>query len=325
MKRNITCAISTITLLMVLATPVSLTAGDDVDHQHKHHHYKLIDLGTFGGPSSYFNFSNPVLNNTGLATGTADTTTSDPYAPNCFVPECLVAHTFLWQDERLIDLGALSGVNNSVPSGINNKGVIAGISENGSIDPLTGFPEFDAVVWREGQLINIGTFGGNLSWAGAINDRGQVAGFALNTTPDSFGLGTLCANPPFATQMLAFVWQGEQLMNLGTLGGPDSCAMWINDDGKVAGHSFTNSTVNPATGFPTTHPFLWDGHKLIDLRTLGGTLALVGTPEGVHPINNADAVVGQSNLSGDMTFHPFLWTKKTGMQDLGTLGGNKRG
>ena len=33
-------------------------------------------------------------------------------------------------------------------------------------------------------------------------------------------------------------------------------------------------------------------------------------------------VVGNSDLPGDTTFHAFLWTKATGMQDLGTFSGD---
>ncbi len=49
-----------ITSLAALAIPLSLAAQDNRDHD-KHHHYKLIDLGTFGGPSSYVNFNPPLL------------------------------------------------------------------------------------------------------------------------------------------------------------------------------------------------------------------------------------------------------------------------
>jgi probable HAF family extracellular repeat protein len=39
-------------------------------------------------------------------------------------------------------------------------------------------------------------------------------------------------------------------------------------------------------------------------------------------INNSGQAVGLSDLAGDTTFHGFLWTKATGMQDLGTYPGD---
>jgi probable HAF family extracellular repeat protein len=317
MKSRILMCSTAITLFAALAMPVQLAAQDKHDRQHQS--YQFVDLGTFGGPSSYYVFTSSTLNKHGVATGTADTTIPDPYAPFCFSPECLVTHTFQWQEGMLSDLGALPGVNSSIPNAINANGAIAGISENGAIDPPTGFAEYDGVVWQDGQIINLGTFGGNFSYAGDINDQGQVAGFGLTTTPDSFFLGDLCFNNPFATQMLAFIWQGGALQNLGTLGGPDSCGYWINQRGQVAGMSFTNSTINPNTGFPTTHPFVWNGKRMLDVGTLGGTLALGAA---VVPLNDRGEMVGFSNLAGDATFHPFLWTKSKGIEDLGTLGGN---
>ena len=55
---------------------------------------------------------------------------------------------------------------------------------------------------------------------------------------------------------------------------------------------------------------------MIDLGTLGGTS---GIPTA---FNNRGEVVGQSNLAGDLSFHPFLWTRRGGIKDLGTLVGN---
>lgn len=54
---------------------------------------------------------------------------------------------------------------------------------------------------------------------------------------------------------------------------------------------------------------------MLDLGTLGGTL---GFP---NDLNNAGQVIGQSNLPGDLMYHPFLWEKGR-MLDLGTFGGN---
>jgi len=36
----------------------------------------------------------------------------------------------------------------------------------------------------------------------------------------------------------------------------------------------TNSTINSRTGFPTTHAFVWNGTHMLDVGSLGGTLAL---------------------------------------------------
>jgi probable HAF family extracellular repeat protein len=115
-------------------------------------------------------------------------------------------------------------------------------------------------------------------------------------------------------QMRAFIWRHGILQNMGTLGGPDSCALWINENGQAAGHSYINSTVNPAFGFPTQDPFLWDHDKMIDLGTLGG---FIGVANG---LNNRGQVVGASDLEGDLTAHPFLWDRGS-LMDLGTLGG----
>ena len=318
MKRNRMVVALAVGMFVMPAATLRLVAQEQ---NTKHHHYKLIDLGTFGGPASALSNPQPqedgLLNNRGAVVGIADTTTPDPYAPNC-ITDCFVAHAFRWEDGILADLGALSGNNSSYAFWTSDNGLTIGVSENGVIDPLTGYPETDAVLWSQSQILNLGTLGGNGSSASAVNTSGQVVGAALNTIPDSFQQNPNLFPPIFlfsvATQMHAFLWDGA-MHDLGTLGGPDSAAFYVNERGQVAGYSYTNSTPNPTTGVPTLDPFLWERGRMRDLGTLGGT---VGYPASM---NNRGQVVGQSNLAGDQTAHPFLSKRRKRMIDLGTLGG----
>jgi probable HAF family extracellular repeat protein len=298
----------TVGLLVTSAIPVPAAAQE-------HHHYKLIDLGTFGGPSSYVsNGLDGIVNNSGTAVGVADTPTPDP---TCFV-DCFVAHAFQSRNGgALVDLGALPSGGSSQAFWISANGLIAGVSQIAEIDPSLpgGAPEFRAVLWRNGVHTDLGMLpqGGFDTQASAVNSRGEVVGFGLDTTADPFSL----IAPGFATtQTRAFLWKNGAMQDLGTLGGADAQAVLVNERGQIAGMSYTNSTPNPVTGLPTQDPFLWENGTMVDLGTLGGTFSLT------FALNNRGEVVGQSNLAGDLTYHPFLWTKTGGMQDLGTLGGN---
>jgi probable HAF family extracellular repeat protein len=274
-----------------------------------HHHYKLIDLGTFGGPASYLESTPPAvrdLNNLGMVAGAADTAIADPFCQN---PSCFVAHAFVWRDGILHDLGALPGVNNSGGLWISSTGAVVGDSQNGVIDPLVGGPETRAVLWTDGKIKDLGTLGGNESSAASVNSRRQVTGVAANAISDPFSLFGL------GTQTRAFLWQDGVMLDLGTLGGPDAVAEIINERGQVTGYAYTNSTPNATTGIPTVDPFLWENGTMLDLGTLGGALGFS------NDVNDRGQVVGQSDLAGDLVNHPFLWDHGV-LIDLGTLGGD---
>ena len=314
-------------LIVVAATVAMLviSAGPVLAAEEEHHHYKLIDMGTFGGPAS--NSTPLLLNNKGEMVGGSATSVpalSPPTNPFIFGGidglVHFIFHAFVFRDGEVIDLGALPPADQNVSNpqaSSNGRGEIVGDSENGIIDPIIGFTQLRAVVWKDREILDLGTLGGNESDATALNNRGQVVGFAQNATPDPFSIFYSIFGSSAGTQTRAFLWDEKSGMrDLGTLGGPDALAAFINERGQIAGFSYTNSTPNPTTGIPTLDPFLWTNGKMVDLGTLGGTN---GAP---NALNNRGQVVGQSNLAGDVTFRPFLWTAPGPMLDLGTLGGD---
>jgi probable HAF family extracellular repeat protein len=304
--------------LAALGFTLRLAAQEQKEAKAKHYRYKFVDIGTFGGPASYINGAMALgafnqINKHGTAVGSS--ATSIPTPPDSNLGICggidgslhFVSHAFKWQDGEVIDLGALPGADNcSVATSINANGEIVGRSENGVVDPLTGVKDFRAVLWKDGEIRDLGTFGGNYSLVGSINDRGQVAGAATNAISDPFSLLFQLVGSSNGTQTRAFLWQNGDKQDLGTLGGPDAQAFLVNNQGQVIGLSYTNSTPNPDTGFPTIHPFLWHEGEMKDLGTLGGFGTLFSTVS-VNGLNNRGQAIGLSPLTGDQIAHPFLW------------------
>ena len=272
--------------------------------------YRLIDLGTFGGPASHVsNEFDEILNNHGTVVGWANTPTTDPICS--FAQNCFTTHAFRANSGGITDLGVLPGGDSSVACCINASGLIAGQSETGEVDPVYGLPVLHPVLWRNSQMIDLGLLpGGGLGGRSAdVNDRGQVVGSALNLVPDPCNV----FGPP--TQFRAFMWQNGVMQDLGTLGGTEAVALFINDHGQISGISYTDS-INPATGCPFLHPYFWQNGTMTDIGTLGGSEA---QPQS---LNQLGQVVGISLVAGDQALHPFLWNKGQ-LTDLGTLGGEE--
>lgn len=344
MKSNVLRLILGTILLATLAARTG-QAQDSHRRNPEHHHYQLIDMGTFGGPGSFVNdalgFVNNFvgLNRRGVAWGASATSTPTLPTSNTTlvcngidIPGGIgfVTRAFRWQNGTVTDLGALPGDTNcSIPMSINAGGEIVGISENGQVDPLTGVNETRAVRWKGRQIEDLGSFGGNQNAALRTNNNGQIVGWSLNSVPDPYSPSDLVLGSSNGTQTRAVLWQHGLMQDLGTLGtGNDAIAGLINKNGQIAGISYTTAAANPATGIPTQDPFFWENGTMLDIGSLGGAIGFTAA------MNNRGQVVGVSSVAanpgaclfageGDPNCHPFLWDRGK-LIDLNTssLGGN---
>ena len=187
-----------------------------------------------------------------------------------------------------------------------------------------------------------GTNGGGSS--SHINDRGEVAGFAEEDTVDPDCPGTVAVNGT-GPQLLYFepvIWgpSPDEIRKLPPLTGDNvGMALFINDNGQAVGTSGTcaNTTLpGPMTG---PHAVLWERDGSVhDLGNLGGTsnsavLALGNVAVSVNDRGQVSGLSALPEITGNgcpgnppnpvcFPFHPFLWTKETGMRDLGLLPGD---
>ena len=295
-------------LLAALAVPLTAAAQDTPQRTLPATQYTVTDLGTLSGG----NFSQPFfITKNGRIAGSSNLADGS-------------SHAVVWASQQAADLGTLGG-SNSIAFGVNNYGQAVGEAETSASDPngedFCGFQTHLICLPFEsasGVMNPLPTLGGNNGEATAINNRGEVAGFAENSTPDPG-----CPAP----QVLHFnpvVWKKGVIHELPTLGGdPDGVAFMINDNGQAVGASGTCATFNPINlyNLVPVHALLWENGKATDLGNLGGTTGQAGG-NIAFDINNLGQVVGNSDLPGDTTFHAFLWTRKTRMQDLGTLSGD---
>jgi probable HAF family extracellular repeat protein len=116
----------------------------------------------------------------------------------------------------------------------------------------------------------------------------------------------------------AALWDDGVITDLGTLGGPASYAIALNNAGLAVGYSTTAAAATCPSGLPSPncHAFLWDGTTMHDLGTLGGDLARRRrSARRVHHRPRQDRVRAVSRVLRDGTT----------MNDLGTLGGPNGG
>jgi probable HAF family extracellular repeat protein len=294
---------------------VGAAAADSTDGLRHKPEYRVVNLSSLGGSENAGNS----INDLNLVAGFAN------------LPDNNSRHAMLWLDGFRFDLGTLGGPNSNVAWPVKNtNGLVAGIAQTTTPQPrgetwscrsFFAFPTRAVatclgVVWEEGKIRALPTFGGDNGFATGANNLRQVVGWAENTVVDDS-----CVAPQ-VLQFRAALWGPgtDQMRELPPLGDDrTSAATAINDNGQVVGISGACGTA--VGGVAAAHAVMWEKGRTIHLGNLGGIAW--NTPMA---LNEGGDVVGFSNISAAdgaaFNAQAFRWTRGRGIENLGVLPGD---
>ena len=146
---------------------------------------------------------------------------------------------------------------------------------------------------------DLGTLGGDLSEATAINDAGMVVGWSA-------------VDGNFSTPWRAFLWTQGSMRDLGTLGGHGSFAADVNNEGVVVGHAH-------ATANGPVRAFAYRDGVMRDISPAHWNVS------GATAINDGGDIAGwRGALRREATTQSaFLRAADGRIRDLGALGGSR--
>ena len=152
-------------------------------------------------------------------------------------------------------------------------------------------------LFSQGEISYFGLLGnGTICYAKAMNNRGQIAGQSIQRD-NGWGV---------------FLWQGGEITELKTLGGPRASATAINDQGTVVGWA------NPAgAAWDQAHAVVWEKGELLDLNAAGWKTSRATS------INHAGEIVGYATTTNNRSF-AFL-KRGNEILDLNDLVGTNSG
>jgi probable HAF family extracellular repeat protein len=359
-KANLSRTLVVVTVVLVAVAValfgVGLRTGDT---QSTPSYYKVEDLGTLGGSSSWPS----AINDKGQVVGYSNLAGDQNN------------RAFLYKDGEMTDLGTLGGTS-SEAKGINESGQVVGWSDNSSgerraflYDSTNGMRDLNDSIPADS--------GWTMYEAAGINDKGQVAASSWdNTQPDT---DIVCSYwywsgpaPGAALVLSPTTTANYEVKDLGNLGGYFSRATSINDSSKVVGFSYADPcggeqpffydesadpmmrglSMHEASGLNNSGKvvgYTWyftegdmdctnnDCHRAVIydsatkqrqvLGTLGtgDTYGTIGSE--AYGINDSDKVVGLSGIgdgfhhwvSGSGPAYGFIYDSTNGMQNLNSL------
>jgi probable HAF family extracellular repeat protein len=218
---------------------------------------------------------------------------------------------------------------------------IIGICAMLMLASLANGQNYHAFVWNSGTgMTDLGTLGGNTSYALGINDSGEVVGYSYladNVTRHAFtwtasgGMVDLGILPGGAWSQGEKINASGEISGEGTdargkqvplfwspvhgfhslgenVGDPRNYAFSINDRGALTGQQYSGSVVNA---------FIWSvsSPTIVYLPPLPGGLHMVG-----YDINNQNHITGNGSLA-DGRYAAFIWTEERGTTGIGTITG----
>lgn len=259
---------SSLTTARALNNNGLIVGYDSVDG---HQHAFASQNGVFSEPATLGgNFVTPrAVNASGAIAGQSTLADNQTY------------HAFVSLAGQAVDLGTLGG-QNSFAYSINASGQVVGRSDLANPGSYHAF-----MADANGVMSDLGTLGGSESAAYGINDYGLVVGGSSGSWPDATG--------QLRTFWHAFSKQYGWMIDLGTLGGPNSEAVAVNANGQIAGTSDTS--FNQAQN--QVHVFVYQYGVKNDYGNLGGL-----NYARAHGINNYGQVVGEG-LIADRKWHAF--------------------
>jgi len=292
----------------------SYLAGDQNKHAFLYKDGKMTDLGTLGGTSS----EAKGINKSGQVVGWSDNSSGERRA-------------FIYDSTN-----GMKDLNDLIPAGlgwsideataINNNGQIAATGWPTSWrDPCSPYAEtwdfHTALVLRPAtttgttatyEMQNLGTLGGDYSYATGINDSGKVVGRSSLSG---------CGERPFLYDENA----NPKMQDL-----PGWEAYGISNSGKVVGYTWYFAEYDmDCTNNDCHRAFIYDSatKQMQVLGTLGtgDTYGTIGSE--AYGINDSDKVVGLSGIgdgfhhwvSGSGPAYGFIYDSTNGMRDLNSL------
>lgn len=196
------------------------------------------------------------INNAGTAVGSMKASPSD--------------HTqaIIWQNNSLSTLPSIAGATNSYATGINDAGVVIGLS----FVPGTTV----AWIWQDGQTQPLTLDGATLTNVTAINNQGDIVG---------------------ARSGQFVLWRQGQSTLLESLPGNGAAAPYaLNEKGQVVGESY--GTVDDL-GIPWARATLWENGQAYNLNDLVVNSLEGGTLQYAFDINEKGQITGRAAFGTD--------------------------